>query len=318
MLRDGRNVLNLTCSTPLKRFTKDLSKLLRSLQDSIRKHTDAIRENTEATKSSDSPKPELQVKSEVSLPVAVTDYYASENSDRQGKQRWEWIRRIFESVALVTALALAFFTYKTLRQVERQADGAQAQVGIMRLQLESYDRPWIRIIAAGASHPMIFHKSGQSLNVAGTDTVNVGLQLAVKNVGRSVALDTGAKSKLIFPDFEGHGKSNMFNWPMEQQKLLCSDTSSSTELPFNLFPDEDSGDRLGNDTDSPVPSLGSGTFVIDGKNYIAPRLCWLRILQDSIFRYDSSDGIHLFYSGRQSARCSAPRGTSFDRKKHTT
>lgn len=149
----------------------------------------------------------------------------------------------------------------------KQATTTAGQLVVMQQQLEATDRPWIKIIEAGPSHPLIFHKGGD-INAPGEGTVNLGLRVVLKNVGRSVALDIAIRDKVSFPKFSSSGRKEAFRYPLEQQKIVCDEHKRLVALPFNLFPDDTSGDKTGDDHDTGVPDLGDGTFIFPDLSFV--------------------------------------------------
>src|SRR5580704_12972391 len=124
-----------------ERLLKSFIKSLNDFKAALDKYAEAVYKDQDAGQNSNRPQIQGVIRSEVSLPPAVQAYYEAEEIERPSKNKWERIKRVIEVVAFFAAIVAAFFTYKTLHQTVRQADNAQAQVTIMRQQLEAADRP---------------------------------------------------------------------------------------------------------------------------------------------------------------------------------
>jgi hypothetical protein len=124
----------------LEEFIKSLD----AFKAALDKYAETTAKEQQARSSPKEPQPPQPIKFDVSFPPAVTAYYEAKQHGRAANNKWRWIERGVTLLAFFAAVALAVFTYKTLRQVKRQADSAQAQVGIMRQQLEAADRAWIK------------------------------------------------------------------------------------------------------------------------------------------------------------------------------
>ena len=93
------------------RFARSLIKALDSLQAAIRERTKTINENHKATGHAGEPPVFASIKSEVSLPPAVTAYYQSEQSERPNNIKWARITRFVEFGGIVL---LAIYTGVTI------------------------------------------------------------------------------------------------------------------------------------------------------------------------------------------------------------
>ncbi|MGB9456996.1 MAG: hypothetical protein WCB12_13190 [Bryobacteraceae bacterium] len=130
--------------------TDQLTKLLRSLVKILsavqRKYESvSVGQETGDNQKQDSVRSQpIEFRSDLPLPVAVREYYESEQRER----RTLWTRRIkpgLEIFGIAVAFALAIFTYLTLDQVRQQtpkvgsaAEAAQGQLKVM----QAGQRPW--------------------------------------------------------------------------------------------------------------------------------------------------------------------------------
>jgi hypothetical protein len=191
-------------------------------------------------------------------------HHESENgSDVAGIMIWSgeffrWWNRdrtlnLLTFVIACTTIVYSFFSYQ--------------QWQTMQNQLESSDRPWIKVIEAIPDHPLIFHGSS-GISARGDDSVNLGIKVVIQNVGKSVALKVNIRTDVIFVSMIQDAVNNPFTYPIKMQKALCSKVSVAG-LPINLFPGDDNRDQTGDDHDAPV---SGNTFTIpnDDSVYIMP------------------------------------------------
>jgi hypothetical protein len=139
----------------------------------------------------------------------------------------------------------------------QQLDAMQGQLSAMQEQVDSADRPWLEIMTATASQPVVFHRPYE-IGVHGDEYVNAGIKVTVKNVGHSVALDVVTRVAVILASMERGAPNDPITYPIRMQKKFCSEPTSGG-LPINLFPGEDNGDQSGDDHDI---SLRGKTFAI--------------------------------------------------------
>ncbi len=150
---------------------------------------------------------------------------------------------------------------------ERAANAAKSGADIASHQLEATDRPWIKIIAAVANHPLIFH-TAEDITTHGNEFINLGIKVIIQNVGRSAALDVVTRADVIFVSMTSGAPNNPFTYPVAMQKALCS-KPADINMPINLFPGEDNREQLGDDHD--IPTIGK-TFIIPQAPESIPRL----------------------------------------------
>jgi hypothetical protein len=177
----------------------------------------------------------------VRLPVSVTEYYTSENSEGPKDRRRDRIRLGLEIAALIAAILAGVFTFRTLAQVRRQADAAQTQVGIMQKQLEATDRPWISVdITANTEYvrgaivggPLFFDQNGFGRMAA---------KIVMRNIGNSVASRVYIRELVLAIGLDATEMTR----PSAEQKKLCAGPNRYARDPnirdtidprFTIFP----------------------------------------------------------------------------------
>lgn len=118
-------------------FLNSLLSALRDIHTSNQDLAQAIRANTESGKGAKEP-PVTSAPLPFQLPEAITSYYESEQKDRPGNSKWKRLERIAAGIAFVLSVLAAIFTYRTVHQVTRQADIAQAEFNLS-------ERPWLAV-----------------------------------------------------------------------------------------------------------------------------------------------------------------------------
>jgi hypothetical protein len=152
------------------RLLRDIHTSNQNLADAIRAHTKAYEHAQEAHQEAP-PSP-------INLPPAITAYYESEQNERPSKNRWEVIGRIIALITVIAALAVAIFTYRTLRQVTKQVNLAQGQLRVMQRQLRMDQRAWI----------IVKYQTIQLI-----DGKPITVPLAMENIGNTVAKNVSGK-----------------------------------------------------------------------------------------------------------------------------
>jgi hypothetical protein len=166
----------------------------------------------------------------------------------------DYQRRMILLTALIGGVT-AFYTGVSILEW----NAMRTSNALIQEQLEVTDRPWIKVIGAVPSHPLIFHGNG-GIDSQGNDFVNLGIKVIIQNVGRSVALNINIRANVIFVSMTQGATNNPFTYPKEMQKALCSKEDNAS-LPINLFPGEDNRPQTGDDHDMPVSGK---TFTIPG------------------------------------------------------
>jgi len=196
-------------------------RLLRSLVDSLRsiqREIRAIYDQSNAKSHQEQPPAPIDIRSEIQLPPAVAEYYATEHRDHPENTWRDRIRLGLEALALAAAIWAAAFTFRTLDQVRRQADAAQNQVGIMQKQFEAADRPWISV-DTGLASPLTYDTKG----------VHVNFNFVAENVGKSPAQNVMVSAEL--------DSGIMGTDERSAQKKLCDAAAKSTVNPrYVVFP----------------------------------------------------------------------------------
>ncbi len=116
-------------NNPNLAILRSLLTAIRSVQqglDGINKHQSAV-----ANQQGQSP-PQINAPVEIALPPSVTHYYASEQSEKPQKARWEKARFLLGVGTLLAAIAAAIFTFQNLLIMQKQlaASGQRAWIGI--------------------------------------------------------------------------------------------------------------------------------------------------------------------------------------------
>jgi hypothetical protein len=202
---------------------RELLNLLRAIPKALRaiqQDAHAIYEQYRTKSHEEKPPAQSNLQIEVSLPPAVEEYCASEERDRPKNTRRNNIRLCFEGVALLAALLAAFFTFRNLNQIRRQADSAQQQIGVMQKQFEAADRPWVKMAAISITSPLTYDSAG----------VKLGFNFVPQNIGRSPAQNIWI-SAILTPAFMGEDLR-------EIQKRICGQAQPPHEglLSYLLFP----------------------------------------------------------------------------------
>jgi hypothetical protein len=122
----------------------------------------------------------------------------------------------FTGLLMLIGIGTVVIFYRQFREMSKQT-------GVLKDQLETTDRPWIKAVPQAWS-PITFRDNGDlSFNVA----------FVLSNVGRSVATDVTIYSGAFIPTW---GASH-FTEPLERQTELCKKIEPEA-LRFALFPNE--------------------------------------------------------------------------------
>lgn len=191
---------------------------------------------------------------------------------RQFRTFWESVKQDYytgtkpvERLAVLTGLLTAVLTFGLL--VVGAVAGViywfelmatRSQLAVMQDQLESADRPWLKITGAEPAAPLLFHEA-YVLAKPGMDFVNTGIKVTVANVGHSVALDVTTRAQMILIKPLNGAENDYFFYPLRIQRKMCSEPPSPG-LPTNLFPGDDNKDQSGDDED----------FDMRGKTFTLP------------------------------------------------
>jgi hypothetical protein len=156
----------------------------------------------------------------------------------RGERLTVWTNLLLVIVG-VTAAVIYFF----------QLQATRSQLTVMQNQLESADRPWLKITGAMPAAPLFYHVP--YVLTPGLDFVNTGIKVTVENVGHSVALDITTRAQMVLVKPLNGAANDYFSYPLRMQKKLCSE-AAPPGLPINLFPGENNNDQSGDDEDFPI------------------------------------------------------------------
>jgi hypothetical protein len=135
-----------------------MMRLLRALADLaslLHRQVNSRSKDAQSSKPDRHPDPlRVDIQSELRLPV--TEYYASQEHERIHNKCMERFRIIIdESVAVLTAVALAILTWQTLGEIKRQtgaaidaATAAKISANVANATLVATQRPWVSIDAS--------------------------------------------------------------------------------------------------------------------------------------------------------------------------
>lgn len=168
---------------------RELARLVRRLIDIasvIKNNVESISKDQHPNDNEGNPPPHRDSEITVTLPVAVTDYYKSENRDGPGKKLRDRWRLGVEAATLVAALAAAIFAYRSFGEVKRQAESTQKQ---LEHSIESFrvdERAWLEI-----------EPPGPVLKMAASPAIGGALftyDFYLKNVGKTAAFNIAVRA----------------------------------------------------------------------------------------------------------------------------
>ena len=161
-----------------------------------------------------------------SFPPSSTPPHQCERHERW-KNRREWgifLAQIFTAVFAFGLLCVTYryvkYTYNMWREMQKATIAAQQSANAATAQLETTDRPWIKIVPKSLSS-IIFEKAGLVIN----------MKFNLINVGRSVATDVTRYGSAFIPTW---GAKDFFDEPLKRQAELCRDHKEPGEVA--LFP----------------------------------------------------------------------------------
>ena len=212
----------------LKQLIRVLERIERRITAPLQQHEDATSKQNQSAEHHNEQQRRIKIRSELRLPISVREYYEAEHRERQSL--WRKVKTGLEIIGVVVAVILAGLAFGTLKS-------AQQQVGVMRMQLEASDRPWVQITSAEVTGSGLTLYPGRPGFKNGWPIGTVSVKFVVKNVGRSVAVHVRMTGRLIF-----ELAANLLD---ERQREVCeAGDPIHTTAEFTLFPDQDSGDRL--------------------------------------------------------------------------
>lgn len=222
------------------KFLDSLLSALHGIGRSNQEIRDAIRANTEAYKQQQQMPSSSGATVQLQLPEAITTYYEAERNATPRNDKWKTVERIAALSALVLSVLAALFTYRTLRQVSRQADVMEADT-----------RPWVKVVAAtlNEADALIFNPKqlplfhGETLTMLAPRRPNPIMQVVVRatfrmtNIGKSVAQNIS-----VFPEvfIEPPGEADAVS---KEQQSFCGQIAPGRLGPQNswsaLFPTDE-------------------------------------------------------------------------------
>jgi hypothetical protein len=219
------------------KFLDSLLSALHGIERSNKEIRDAIRANTEAYKQQQQMPSAAGTTVQLQLPEAIATYYDAERNTMPRGDKWKTVERIAVLSVLVLSVLAALFTYRTLRQVTRQADVMEADT-----------RPWVKVEEAtlneadalifNPKRPPLFH--GETLTMLAPRRPNPIMQVVVRatfrmrNIGKSVAQNIS-----VFPEvfIEPPGEADASS---KEQQAFCGQIAPGRLGPQNswsaLFP----------------------------------------------------------------------------------
>jgi hypothetical protein len=231
------------------RVLRALAENLRAIREEIHAIHEDQRTHTDTNNNEPVQPLRVEVTAAPQLDPARREYYEAENRDRDSL--WSRIKPWLESTGVLIGLALMVLTWRTLMQVQRQADIAETET-----------RPWLKIVdvkldTSPNSLPVLhFQSLGSGPRIDGT---NLRVEFRIKNIGKGVAQDVFIMPNLIFTLWNDPTTNKMET----DQKLVCNQASTfNPGTPFTwsaLFPDDERlfrvavFGRYGEDTISHIP-----------------------------------------------------------------
>jgi len=211
-------------SIAMPHIKDSISRSLSEIQKAIKEHTEATKKNQQADARERQEQTQSETKTVVRLPVEVTEYYRSKESNRPIQNGRDKVRLWLEIIGVIVGLAIAVFTLCSLLIFN-------GQLKEMRRQTEISERPWLSV----EPKPIWLNYVD---NPAGKQAVLV-LRLSVRNVGKSIAKDIQIDAK-IFPTQVGMPVATD---AMKNQKELCDHPVLAPVGRFDLFPVDQPAER---------------------------------------------------------------------------
>jgi hypothetical protein len=174
---------------------RDIARALADGLRGIRQEINAIRENQQAADNQPKQQPPIEIRSELTLPVAVSEYCEAENKDR--KSKWRKIRTGAEIFGVACAFVLAFLTLLTLREIRTQtasvkksADAAETSANAAKSAAETASE------ALGDSRksfvieqrPYLTAEIPVFVRAPAADQLPIRVTVYAKNIGRTPAI----------------------------------------------------------------------------------------------------------------------------------
>ena len=225
------------------RLFKALVDDLRALRDDIH----AIRENQQANDDTSADKPVQPIAVEIThtpdLDPARHEYYEAENRERSST--WRKLKPWVEGIAVVTALALAIFTFLNLQQVKEQTTIGEQQ-----------SRPWMKVIGVSLSAQETLSFNSNRMPLAPGEMfqmfapvkepiarASIRTEFHLKNIGRSVAQRVNVTAELFFSPSQSSAVTSTDSVGEEQNRFCSPPRNLKIVGPrftrSAVFPDDD-------------------------------------------------------------------------------
>jgi hypothetical protein len=203
------------------RLIKSLIKSLDALQVAIYKYIEATHVQQEAAKNQHqqhSPIP-VDIRSELTLPVAVREYYEAEQRERPTNW-WRRLKVVLEIAGIVAAIGLATFTGLTLKQIVKQTE-----------ELEVDSRPWLRMVDVTLDNsipdaPILSFSPAPTVKPA--TSANLRAEFRIKNIGKGVAQNISIEPSIFFEPYRERSSTDL---TADAETSSCEYSLQHTPLP---------------------------------------------------------------------------------------
>ena len=157
-----------------------LIRWLAGIKKALDRLVEAIAACKEANPSQKQKGGQTELKTIVSLPVEITEYYESEQGERGKRNRREGIRTVLECVGVVAAIILAILTFCSLRTARRAN-------GDLERQFQAQQRAWVGNgqIEIEQTTFLVYPDNP----IQGRTQVNLFVDVPLNNVGNSPAFN---------------------------------------------------------------------------------------------------------------------------------
>jgi hypothetical protein len=202
--------------------TLPLVRILGEVKKSLDRLVETISESQQSKSAQGKPETQTESKTVVRLPVEVTEYYRSAQSDRPKQNRRDRLRLRLEIIGVILASAIAVSTLCSLFIFN-------GQLKEMQRATEISERPWLSVEAAPVNG-LVFVNGEQAV---------LKLNLSIKNVGKSIAKDVQTDAKM-FPTAAGIPAGIDAD---KNQRELCDHPKLTQLGSLDLFPTDNPVER---------------------------------------------------------------------------
>jgi hypothetical protein len=197
-------------------------------------------------------------------------------AEKSAKDQTEDITRSRKAAedSAAAAVRLAGANASMAETMRNELDAANKQVKVMQQQLETADRPWVKIVDVKprGNGPEIPSLSFQVLSLAGVNSPKqqayLNYEVHGKNVGHSTALNIQTATELYLPQW----KNGYSNEVQAEEKRFCESYFKGKTTVSNggpaLYPDEPYTSVMGNggavvkDSMNFFPELTGGPYIV--------------------------------------------------------